>query len=305
MSPNSQMYETVTSRILESLERGTVPWRLPWNAGYGAPQNLAGRPYRGINVLLLSLQGFGDPRWGTFRAVKNAGGHVRKGEKGTSIILWKPVRKQVLNEAGELEAGGYMLLRGYTVFNAEQCEGLPELERPADFEPEARAEEILEGMPGRPPIVYGGPAAAYSPEADRVYLPEREAFSSPAAFYTTAFHELTHAAGHEKRCGGLEPATFGSDPYAREELIAELGAAMLAGVAGIVDETLEASAAYLENWKRRLEDNPRLIIQAAANAQRRADHIQGVKWAEDTASPAEDLNTAASERSGELLEVSA
>lgn len=305
MSPNSQMYETVTGRILAELEKGTVPWHKPWNAGYGAPQNLAGRPYRGINVLLLSLQGFGDPRWGTFRAIKAAGGFVRKGEKGTSIILWKPVRKQTLNEAGELENGGYMLLRGYTVFNAEQCDGLPALERAEDFKPEERAEELLEGMPGRPPIVYGGPAAAYSPEGDTVYLPSREAFETAAGFYTTAFHELTHAAGHEKRCGGLEPATFGTDPYAREELIAELGAAMLAGIAGIVNDTVEASAAYLDHWKRRLEDNPRLIIQAAANAQRRADHIQGIKWAEDSSSPAEDLNRATSERAGELAEVSA
>jgi antirestriction protein ArdC len=270
------VYQEVTDRIIAALEQGVVPWRKPWRTINGTgPLNIrSGRPYRGINVFLLGLAGYSDPRWGTYKAIREAGGNVRKGEKGTHVILWKPVPKK---DAAEGEAGSYLLLKQYVVFNAEQCDDIAPYE-PGELNehtPNERAEELTAGyVNGRgPALIHRGDVAAYAPFEDKVFMPIPEAFRSPESYYRTLFHELTHSTGHESRLKRIEPAVFGSDPYAREELVAELGAAMLAGLIGLPEDETDQSAAYIGNWLGRLKDDRKLVVQAAAQAQKAADFI--------------------------------
>jgi len=277
------VYQDVTDRIVDALEQGVVPWRKPWTSSSQLPINVrSGKPYRGINVFLLALggmkAGYSDPRWGTFKAMKEAGGSVRKGEKGTKIILWKPVRGQHENDAGEQVGHQYLLLREYTVFNVQQCDGIEPLELDESVRvhtPDQAAEAIVAGYKLRPWIGHGSSQACYAPETDSVHMPNPERFESSDAYYTTLFHELVHSTGHESRLNRLEPALFGSDPYAKEELVAELGAAMLAGLAGLGEAGGEQSAAYIGGWLRKLRDDRKLVVQAAAAAQRAADRIVG------------------------------
>lgn len=276
------VYASVTDRIIAALESGTVPWRKPW-ATRGGPVSLStGKAYRGINVFLLGLEGCADPRWGTYKAISAAGGQVRKGEKGTRIILWKPARFHALDEQGEpVEKGTqYLLLREYVVFNAEQADGLPALEPVNDHEhtPNERAEAIVAGWESGPHIAHGYDGASYSPTTDVVRMPDADAFDSDDDYYTTLFHELTHATGHESRLKRIEPALFGTDPYAREELVAELGASMLAGLAGLSTAAGANSAAYIAGWLARLRDDRKLIVNAAAQAQKAADLITGTTF---------------------------
>lgn len=271
-----KVYSVVTDRIIAALESGTVPWRMPWVGGY--PYSLrSGKPYRGINPLLLSLAGFGDPRWGTYRAVKEAGGQVRRGEKSTTIVLWKPASRKEQREGEEVESR-YMLLRLYSVFNAEQCSGLPELQLAFENDPIERAEEIVSGYIGGPGILFGGGQASYEPYKDLVRCPEIGNFRKVEGYYSTLYHELIHSTGHESRLKRIEPALFGTEPYAQEELVAEMGAAMLCGMAGI--DNLDQNAAYLEGWLHRLRDDPKLVVKAGAQAQKAADLILGTTFAE-------------------------
>lgn len=275
---SKDVYQEVTDRIVAALETGVAPWAKPWVSG--GPINVRnGRHYRGINIFLLGLQPYGDPRWGTFKAVKEAGGYVRKGEKSTSIILWKPVYKTKPGETQEGEVDqSYLLLKTYSVFNAEQCEDLPPFETEFEHEPIERAQMIVDGYEAGPGVLYGGGRAYYSPMQDLVRCPELGQFRTAEGFYGTLYHELIHSTGHEKRLKRIEPALFGTDPYAREELVAEMGAAMLCGVAGI--DNLDESASYVGGWLKRLQDDRKLVVQAAAQAQKAADLILGTTFGE-------------------------
>lgn len=275
---HSTVYDLITDRILTQLEQGVVPWRKPWGAAQDMPRNLAsGRDYRGINVFLLACQGFSSPFWMTFKQAKALGGCVRKGSKGTPVVFWKWLEKEE-EETGKTKR--FPMLRYYTVFNIEQVDGIPAKKIPAlegtraDVDPIAEAEAIVEGMPQRPEIRTAGSSAFYMPSADSITMPARDLFHSGAEYYATLFHELTHATGHESRLGRVEKWTgFGSDPYAREELVAEMGAAFLMGSAGLVDATIANSAAYIANWLERLKSDRKLVVIAAAQAQRAADFI--------------------------------
>lgn len=270
------VYEQVTERIIAELEKGVVPWRRPWVGG--GPVNVrSGRPYRGINIFLLEMRGYGDPRWGTFKAIKEAGGFVKKGEHGTPIILWKPVQK-TREENGEAVDGSYLLLKSYTVFNVEQTEGLPPLvEKERTIEPLEAAQQIVDGYDG-PPIHFGGGEAYYTLMGDSVHCPTMDQFHSAEGFYSTLYHELVHSTGHESRLKRDMAGFFASIPYSKEELVAEMGAAMLCGVAGI--DNLDQSAAYVDNWLGRLRQDKKLVVQAAAQAQRAADFILGTTFEE-------------------------
>ncbi len=280
MSPASDTYAEVTERILAALDRGVAPWHQPWASL--APTNVrTKRAYRGINVLLLSLEARSDSRWGTFKAWQEVGASVRKGEKGTRIVFWKRIQKKG-QKLAEAEAAGkataYAMLRTYCVFNAEQVDNAPALPpRAVHFNPLAEAEAVMADYPNGPEVSVGGDAAYYMPSADSVQLPSRDLFEDSASWYAVAFHELTHSAGSESRCGGLVPATFGSEPYAREELVAELGAAMLGGWCQL-EVSLDSSAAYIKGWTTALQNDPRLIVSAAAEAQRRSDHILDIGY---------------------------
>ena len=271
----TDVYGSVTDRIVAALEEGVVPWRVPWVGG--GPINVrTGRHYRGVNVFLLGMTEYADPRWGTYKAIKEAGGYVREGEHGTTIILWKPVTKRAKAEGDSDET--YRLLKAYKVFNAEQANDLPPWKAEFENEPLERAQAIVDGYEGGPGILYGGGEAYYSPPKDLVRCPELNQFRTVEGFYSTLYHELVHSTGHEKRLKRIEPALFGTDPYAREELVAEMGAAMLCGMAGIDNE--DQSAAYVANWLKPIRDDRKFVVTAAAQAQKAADLILGTTFGE-------------------------
>jgi antirestriction protein ArdC len=253
-----------------------VPWRKPWRTL--PPANLVSKkPYRGINVFLLALQGYGSQYWLTFNQAKQLGGNVRKGEHGTKIVFWKFDTFETETAEGETEERKSAFLRYYTVFNLEQTEGLKALLALPPAFPIESAEEIVKGMPN-PPAFEQDYQAAYIPSRDTVTMPSRNAFESQAEYYSTVFHELTHSTGHAKRLGreGFDTSQkFGSDSYSREELIAEMGSAMLSGIAGIEQATISNSAAYLQSWIKRLKADSRLVVSAANAAQKAADYIRG------------------------------
>jgi antirestriction protein ArdC len=273
---HASVYEIITNQILAELERGEVPWRKPWRTL--PPANLiTKKPYRGINVFLLALQGYGSQFWLTFNQAKQLGGNVRRGEHGTKIVFWKFDSYEKETAGGEIEERKFAFLRYFTVFNLEQTEGLKALlELPPAF-PIESAEEIVKGMPN-PPAFEQDFRAAYFPSQDVVTMPSRTAFASQEEYYSTLFHELTHSTGHAKRLereGFDTPQQFGSESYSKEELIAEMGSAMLCGVAGIEQSTLANSAAYLKAWICRLKADSKLVISAASAAQKAADYIRG------------------------------
>jgi len=277
------VYEQITERITGLLAKGEIPWHKPWKVQTGLPRNLISKkPYRGINVFLLHAMSYESPYWLTFRQALELGGNVRKGEKACPVVFWKQLAIED-GETGEEET--IPRLRFYHVFNIAQCQGLKDI--PAIVETPVplptKPATIVEGMPQRPAIRHGMNGAFYSPSEDIVGLPMRERFDNEDAYFATAFHELVHSTGHASRLNRsmlTDTAGFGSNPYCREELIAELGASFLCGQAGIAERTIENSAAYIQGWLEQLHNDKTLIVQAAAQAQKAADFILGTKHEE-------------------------
>jgi antirestriction protein ArdC len=280
MSVNA--YDRITGQIIALLEKGTVPWHRTWKASTGWPRNLiTHRPYRGINVLLLHCMSYESPNWLTFRQATMLGGTVRKGEKACPVVFWK---RLTVGEKDDSEKRQIPLLRYYSVFNLAQCDGLKNVAAPngAELAP-SKPEDIVTNMPQRPAIKDGFTRAFYSLREDYVGMPARERFSRNEEYHATLFHELAHSTGHESRLNRstlTEQAGFGSDPYCKEELIAEIGAAFLCGHAEIAERTIDNSAAYVAEWLKRMKDDTKLIVHAAAQAQRAADFVLGRKFEE-------------------------
>ncbi len=274
-------YREITGRITRALERGTVPWRTPWHAR-GHRNARSRRPYRGINTLVLQTaaleRGWSDPRWLTYRQAEASGGHVLRGEHGTRVVLWKWIEKRDPEDPEQVQR--FPLIRLYSVFNVAQCEGvrLPRGEARDCFDPLERAEAVISGYRDGPTVHHDADGAYYVPERDEVHLPERESFADAHGYYATLFHELAHSTGHPRRLareGYRTAARFGSERYSQEELVAEFAAAFLGSEAGIDPSRVEQSAAYIASWLRVLDDDRRLVVVAAAQGQRAADHILG------------------------------
>lgn len=279
---STDVYQEVTDRIISALEQGTVPWRQPWIASADPHRNPVSKTeYRGINPFLLEMtaraEGYNDPRWITFKQARTLGGAVRKGERSTLVIFWKILRSK--DEATGKDRA-IPLLRYYRVFNVAQCDDirLAPLPEPEPFDSIERAEYIIDGMPNAPTIYYRGNEASYLPPLDIVTMPRREQFKSPDGFYHTMFHELAHSTGHSSRLAREEiVGKEDPDSYAREELTAELAAAMLCGVCALdVPERIDQSAAYIASWLRSLRDDPKMVVSAAGRAQQAADCIRGI-----------------------------
>ena len=275
--PHASVYEIVTEQVIKQLESGVAPWRKPWRTEM--PCNLvSGKPYRGINIFLLGMQGRASKYWLTFKQANQLGGHVRAGEKASTVTFWNVGEEKLNANTGKMSKP--FLLRYYSVFNATQIEGLEKLKLGSASEPVPNidaCEAIVSGMPN-PPRFEASNAAWYRPMSDTVGMPGKTLFNSSEEFYSTLFHELAHSTGHASRIGrdGIEHlGAFGSDAYSREELIAEMGAAMLCGVTGISPATLQNSAAYLKAWIERLRSDSRLLVSAAAAAQKASDYILG------------------------------
>jgi antirestriction protein ArdC len=235
-----------------------------------------GAPYRGGNAVVLwataEIKGYNSPFWLTFKQAKEAGAHVRKGETGTLILYadrWKPA------DADE-DTPERVFMRAYTVFNAEQVEGLPEtyyvrMRRPEGFDPIPRAEEFVKNTGA---VVQEGKSGAfYCASDDTIRMPDRRAFSDAEGFYATLLHELVHWTGAEQRLNRLPNAKFGDPSYAREELVAELGAAFLCADLQLSKAPREDHAHYLAGWLRALEKNPMELWSAARAAETAADYL--------------------------------
>ena len=298
MAGQRDVAEEVTAAILSALEEGTVPWHRPWVATGGElPRSMStGKPYRGMNVFLLGTyamaKGYDSEWWGTFKQIQANGGKVRKGEKASMIVFYKTLQvedKEKTERTGELSTKQIPLLRYFNVFNACQCEDLPEkftAKAPlpgTEHDRMAEAEAVVEDYVNRGPMLNhrNGDGAWYSPMSDLVNIPELDTFLTAEGYYSTLFHELTHSTGHAKRLdrpGVVEGHRFGSPMYAKEELVAEMGAAMLCARVGIEQEaTLPNSAAYVASWIKVLQGDKRFVLSAAALAQKAVDFIAPVE----------------------------
>jgi antirestriction protein ArdC len=291
-------YQLVTDRIIAKLEAGTIPWKHFASSPLAEPKNLVSkRPYHGINHFLLSGSKYGSEFWLTYQQAQDLGGHVKKGEHSELVVFWKFLDIED-KETGDTKQIPF--LRYYHVFNVQQCEGidysklLEPVERISD--PIAEAEAIVNHMPNRPRLVIDKtPKAFYWPIEDYVHMTERSACVSDSAYYDTLFHELTHSTGHASRLNRFQQDAcnhhFGSKSYACEELVAEMGAAMLCAESGIFQETEENSAAYMANWLTKLSNDNKLVVHAAAKAQKAADYI--LNRAEQHSEPQAQLAIAA------------
>lgn len=268
-------YQTITNQMIAELEKGNIPWHCPWRPSEWSRRNLiSGKTYRGINTFLLGMTPYQSPFWLTARQISRLGGTLKPGACGTGIIFWTLYEKD--------EATKLPVLRLYHVFNLEQTLGIPEKHIPrlsswenVGFSPIEAAEEIIAGYANCPPIIHAGDSAGYSPSLDRIKMPGRIQFESEEEFYCTLFHELIHSTGHQSRLNrtDLKSGRFGDEPYAREELIAEMGAAFLCARSGIGHATNKNSGAYIRNWLMQLRNDKKLVIQAAQKAQKAVDYI--------------------------------
>ncbi len=272
----SKVYEIVTERIIRKLEQGTIPWRQPWTSA-GAVNWRTQKPYRGINAFIL------DPgEYATWNQVIEAGGRVKPEEakKYHIVVFWKWLEKED-EETGKNEK--VPMLRYYRVYEInKQCEGLESKRKTETFDhdPIEEAEKIKQGYIDAPSIKFGPGKAYYSPAKDLISIPELRDHFQPEEYYSTMFHEMVHSTGHPRRLnrqGITAIAGFGSETYSKEELIAELGAAMLCAQAKIDNTTIDNSAAYIAGWLRKLKNDKRLIVQAAAQAQKASDYILGIQ----------------------------
>ncbi len=285
------VYQIVTDRIISLLEQGTVPWRKPWNTANGMPRNLcSNKEYRGVNLFLLGCQEYSSPYWLTYKQATEKKGNVRKGEKSSLVVFWKMLDRNSTTDDSEdavTVSGKVPLLRYYNLFNLEQCEGIPypPSNTPTyQFTPIERAEQIVQNMSNRPEISYGGNRASYSPLSDRIRMPHEYMFEKNEEFYSVLYHELGHASGHRSRLARkevMECNEFGSESYGSEELVAELTSSMLCGVAGISNQTIDLAASYIDGWLNIIKQDRKLIVIAAAQAQKAADHILGRKFVEE------------------------
>lgn len=290
------VYARVTARIVEELEKGARPWLKPWSVTHTAgritkPLRANGTPYRGVNVLLLwgeaMANGYTAPIWMTYKQAQELGAQVRKGERGSLVVYADRFTKTEKDDSGEDRAREIAFMKGYTVFNVEQVDGLPahyyaKPENPLPLTARIEAAERFAANT-RATIKHGGNRAFYAPHPDFVQLPPFEAFKDAESYYATLTHELTHWTGHASRCAREfeKGHRFGSEGYAFEELVAELGAAFLCADLGITPEPREDHAAYLASWLKVLKGDKRAIFSAAAHAQRAADYLLGLQDTEE------------------------
>lgn len=279
----SEYRKAVTERLIGMLESGTAPWQKPWDAGIAAmnrPHNFNGRPYHGVNALMLWCtaidKGYEDPRWLTFKQVNKLGGHVNKGEKAQIVEYWQWEKEVENPETGEKEKVPLEHPKVYraAVFNADQCTGLPKLRRQAQkWSPVERAENIIAAN-GVPVTHNTDGSAFYSPGGDFICMPPRESFATVDAYYSTLLHEVGHSTGHPTRLNREFGGQFGSEGYAREELRAELASTFLCGELGIATTgSDEQHAAYVKSWVSALKNDYNEIFRAAADAEKICNYL--------------------------------
>lgn len=284
----TDLYKQITDHIIRALEQGTRPCHQPWSAGHAAgrvtrPLRANGIPYQGINVLMLWCaaveKGYATPFWFTFKQAVDLGAHVRKGEKGSLVVYADHITRTETDTAtGEESETSIPFLKGYTVFNAEQVEGLPETyyARPAPrvetIVRNARAEAFFAAL--GIDIQHGGNSACYVISRDQVRMPAFEAFRDAESYYATLGHETVHWTKHPARLDReFGRKRFGDEGYAMEELVAELGAAFLCADLQLTPETRDDHAAYVASWLKVLKTDTRAIFTAASHAGRAVEFL--------------------------------
>ena len=275
------IYEMVTNEIIERLEKGVIPWHRPW-VGDSKIMNLATKtPYNGINVFLLGCSGYSSPYWMTYKQAQKGGGYVKRGEKGVTVIFWKIYTTEDRDDPDKTTT--IPVLKYYKVFNTEQMEGIEapeEEEKTREFNPIETCERIVKNYPDCPPIEHKKQRACFSPSLNCINMPKPETFAAPDYYYQVLFHELTHSTGHKSKLNRSNSAfnMFGDENYSKEELVAEMGGCFLSSHAGI-DYDKENSASYIAGWLRALKQrkNKKMLITAAAQAQKSTNFILGVK----------------------------
>lgn len=280
------LFEHITRHIIDAIEAGAGDFAMPWHRwgeGTAQPVNgITGRPYRGINTLILwaaaEKRGYSSGRWATYRQWSEAGAQVGKGEKSTAILFWKTTAS---DELGDGEEGGSarsrFVARLYHVFNSSQIEGgEADKGRPvlSTTERVAAAETFVSATGAN--IRHGGDRACYVPSIDQIWLPQFEQFRDSLSYYAVLSHEAVHWSGAKHRLDRDLKGRFGAESYAMEELIAELGAAFIAGHLGLSIEPRLDHAAYVAGWLRVLRDDPKAIMTASSKAQKAADYLIGL-----------------------------
>lgn len=277
----SKVYDIVTEQIIKKLEKGVIPWHKPWYS-YPAVNWVSQKPYRGVNQLLLD-----GGEYATWNQIKKAGGWVKKGAKSQIITFWKILKfkeeKEMTNvETGKTEIVEHIervpMLRYYRVFNIKDCKGLKSKRKVKKFEHDVidKEEEIVNKYIDKPKIKHNTSEAYYSPSDDKVSLPYKEQFKDIEEYYSTLFHELVHSTGHGKRLNRKEirrTGAFGSKDYSKEELVAEIGSAMLCSKAGIEQVTIDNSTAYIQSWLEALKKDTKMVIFAASQAQKAVEYM--------------------------------
>ena len=278
---NKSVYEMVTERIIEQLEKGIIPWEKPWTGvRSGAFNRVSKKSYSLLNQMLLGKDG----EWATYKQWQDLGGHVRKGEKSSMIVFWKILPVEEIQEDGSKIVKQIPLLKYINVFHISQVDGVEPLKQEElhDIEPIERAENILQDYWTREHIRVEhvkGNDAFYSPMRDMIQLPLFEQFNSSNDYYATAFHESVHSTMKESRCNRAEErkdklVAFGSEEYSKEELVAEIGSANLMNIIGIeTKKSFKNSTAYIQSWIRVLKNDVKFIVSASSKAEKAVKYI--------------------------------
>jgi antirestriction protein ArdC len=282
------VYSRVTSKIIADLEQGVRPWHKPWSASNASgniirPLRANGQPYRGVNVLLLwgeaDARGYRSPIWITYRQAATLGAQVRKGEHGSLVVYADKITKTETDSEGRETERAISFMKGYTVFNVQQVDGLPahyytKAAAPSPVERIPQAEAFFAATGAK--VRHGGNRAFYAPHADFIQLPPRQSFRDAESYAATLGHEIIHHTAHPSRLARELGKRFGDDAYAAEELIAEMGSAFLCADLGITPETRDDHASYLDHWLKVLKADSRAIFTAASQAQRAADYLHDI-----------------------------
>ncbi|MBK8954986.1 MAG: DUF1738 domain-containing protein [Saprospiraceae bacterium] len=292
---NTSLYDEVTNRIIAMIENGVAPWRKTWST-YGLARNyVSGRLYTGINYILMNNTGHPIPYFATFNQIKELGGTIKKGAEASLVIYFKMYYKDSDDKTltPEIAKDRYQkgedikvlrFIRYYNVFNIEDIEGIeidqtrfPEVKL-SDNEKITRCEEIIMNMSNPPDLrQIDSNKAFYSPEQDFINLPSIGQFETSEHYYATYFHELIHATGHASRLARVEVmdfSGFGTTPYSKEELVAEMGASMLCSLVQIDSEQVkENSISYMAGWLKVLKEDPKFIFRVSAEAQKAVEFI--------------------------------
>lgn len=281
MSEKFNIYEEITNRIIEQLENGIVPWHKPWSGiASGAYNRISKKPYSLLNQMLLQHDG----EYATYKQWSDLGGKVKKGEKSEIVVFWKILQVEEAKD-GKIEKKSIPLLKYINVFHVSQVDGVePKTIKAMEHKPIEEAEKIKNDYVNRENIIIKELVtndAFYSPVKDFIQVPCKEQYKNIMEFYSTLFHEMVHSTGHRDRLGRLDSsikfASFGTEDYSKEELIAEIGSAFLMNHIGIeTSKTFKNSAAYIQSWLRVLKDDNRFIVSASSKAEKAMKYILGI-----------------------------